>query len=702
MKRLFIIASAFAVLLSAGSSSILYAAAKDKKAPKPAKEEKKKPEAKPKVSVNPNEVVAKVGEDVITVRDLESAFKKTSPSTADFNALPYDSLRIFTELYTNYRLKLRHAADIRLVVEPDVEKELDQNRRAFAGPYLIERLVTEPAVRLMYERRKEEVHVQQIQVAFPPNRTGQPSPADTLRSYEKAKRLLAAVRAGADFTKMAEDSSDEPTVKNTHGILRWLTGGETPRAFEDAAYNIKKGEICTEPVRTPYGYFVIRVLDRQKRSGSVKSWQILLAISPGAPRIDTLRQYALADSLMQLLKHGKATFEELAEKFSQDKNSATKGGDMGYHDRGDRALPQEYQTTLFGLADGQLSTRITRSPYGYHIIKRGDAKPIGAYDDEKENLKVLYKRYFFQDDYNTFIASLRKKYQFAFNATGFEQFLAHVDTAHTTADTTWDKTLNPETRALTLYSLRGVTTTVGTFADTLKARPELRGTALSNAGITAVVHKMVEPIVLEYESEHIEDRYPEFKSLMSDVRDGILIYRLEQQEVWNKLQQQMTDSAVKVYWEGHKNQFLTTPRVDISEIYTVSDSLARSVYNRAKAGENFDSLAKYNTLRVGYKEKLGHWGWYGAQDNPLAAKVIDRDSGFISEPMPYESGLSVIRVNAKDLPHEKAYKDAIPDAASQYQEYLSKKIMSDWIEGLKKQYPVTMNDAVLRKIIAAH
>lgn len=700
MRRTITSAIIVAALLTVGISTLVLSAGKGKTAPKTPAVVKK--DSKPKAKVNGNEVVSKVGDEVITVKDLETAFKKTSPSTIDFQTLGYDSLRNFVELYTNYKLKLKHAADIRLAVEPDVEKELDQNRKAFAGPYLIERLVTEPAVRLMYERRKEEVHVQQIQVAFPPNHSGAPSAADTLHSYEKAKRLLAQIKTGADFTKMAEDSSDEPTVKTTHGILRWLTGGETPRPFEDAAYTVKKGDITPEVVRTPYGYFILKILDRQKRSGSVKSWQILLAVAPGAPKIDTLRQYALADSLLQTIKHGRGTIEDLASKFSQDKNSQAKNGDMGYHDRGDRALPQEYQNAMFSLNDGEFYPRIVRSAYGYHLIKRGDSKQIGAYDDEKENLKVLYKRYFFQDDYNAFLASLRKKYSFGFNSTGFTAFLTSVDTARTTADSTWDKNISAEARRTALYSLRGTSVTLGAFIDTVRARPELRGTALSTNGITSVVQKMVEPTILEYESEHIEDRYPEFKSLMSDVRDGILIYRLEQTEVWNKLQSQMTDSAVKVYWEAHKSSFMTAPRVDISEIYTVSDSLAKSVYKRLMAGERFDSLAKYNTLRVGYKDKLGHWGWFAATDNPLAAKVIDRDSGYISEPFTHESGYAIVRVDAKEKSHEKFYRDAIPDAASQYQEYLSKKIMSDWIDAMKKKYPVTINDSVLKKLAESH
>ncbi|HZV13110.1 MAG TPA: peptidylprolyl isomerase, partial [Candidatus Kapabacteria bacterium] len=561
--------------------------------------------SKSKQKTNPNEVVAKVGDESITVKDIEDAFKKTSPTTSNFDGLSYDSLKSFVDLYTNYRLKLKYANDIQLEKEPDVEKELDQNRKAFAGPYLIERLVTEPAVRLMYERRKEEYHVQQIQIAFPPNKTGQPSPADTLRAYDRAQRLLKMIKDGSDFTKLAEDSSDEPTAKTTHGILRWLTAGETPRSFEDAVYSLKPGQISDQPVRTPYGYFIIKVLASEKRNGSVRSYQILLQLPPNVSRMDTLQKYALADSLLQVLRHHQATFEELAQKFSDDKKTAAQGGDMGYHSRGDRALPQEYQDALFGLSDGELCPRIVRSLYGYHIIKRGDSKPVGSFEDEKENLKVIYKRYFFQDDYNTFIASLRAKYNFAFNDAALTKFLSLVDTMHTTADSSWDKKITPDVKAMTLYTLQSDPVTIGAVIDTLRAKPELKGTALNSAGFTGFVYKQIEPQLLDLASENIEERYPEFKNLMKDVKDGILIYRLEQQEVWNKLQSQMTDSAVKAYWEPRKAQFLTAPRVDISEIYTVSDSLAKSIYARAMKGEDFAKLAKENTLRVGYKEKAG-------------------------------------------------------------------------------------------------
>ena len=93
---------------------------------------------------------------------------------------------------------------------------------------------------------------------------------------------------------------------------------------------------------------------------------------------------------------------------------------------------------------------------------------------------------------------------------------------------------------------------------------------------------------------------------------------------------------------------------------------------------------------------------FAASDNPLAAKVIDKDSGFISQPFSYENGFSIVRVNAKEMPHPKEFKDAIPDAASQYQEYLSKKVMSDWIDSLRQRYPVKIYDDVLKHIVAAN
>ena len=257
---------------------------------------------------------------------------------------------------------------------------------------------------------------------------GDLTPADTLRAYTKAKNILSMIQAGADFDKLAEDSSDEPTAKKTHGVLHWLTSGQTPKSFEDAVYSMKPGDIYPEPVRTPYGYFVIRTLEEKKSTGGVQVYQILLSVTPSAPRLDTLAKFALADSLMYVLKHGQANFEDLAKQYSEDKTSASKGGNIGYHVRGDKALPQQIQDVVFNLNDNELSPKIVRTLYGYSIVKRGDSKPIGSYDEEKENLKTIYKKYFFPDDYSAFLASLRVKYNFLLNATAMAELLAHVDT----------------------------------------------------------------------------------------------------------------------------------------------------------------------------------------------------------------------------------------------------------------------------------
>ena len=69
----------------------------------------------------------------------------------------------------------------------------------------------------------------------------------------------------------------------------------------------------------------------------------------------------------------------------------------------------------------------------------------------------------------------------------------------------------------------------------------------------------------------------------------------------------------------------------------------------------------------------------------------------VSEPFQYQSGWSIIKTLAKDSAHVKSFEDATPEVASGYQELATKQREQEWIESLKKKYPVTVNTEVLQE-----
>lgn len=89
---------------------------------------------------------------------------------------------------------------------------------------------------------------------------------------KKAKEVLNKINNGSDFAKMAEEHSTGPTAKNG-GDLGFITKNEQglDKTFRDAAMNLKVGEVSSEPVKTQFGYHIIKVTD--KKEAGVKSFE---------------------------------------------------------------------------------------------------------------------------------------------------------------------------------------------------------------------------------------------------------------------------------------------------------------------------------------------------------------------------------------------------------------------------------------------
>jgi len=87
--------------------------------------------------------------------------------------------------------------------------------------------------------------------------------ADKTKAKTKAEALLARIKKGEDFAKLAKENSDDPGSKENGGDLSWVQKGQTVPAFEQAAWTLKKNEL-SPVVESPFGYHIIQLLDVQE------------------------------------------------------------------------------------------------------------------------------------------------------------------------------------------------------------------------------------------------------------------------------------------------------------------------------------------------------------------------------------------------------------------------------------------------------
>ena len=662
------------------------------------KKTSKKPPSKDtkKVEKIDAEVIATVGNEKITYADLERAYQKNmSRKEMNLYNVSKDSILDFLNLYLNYRLKVNDALSRGYDKDSSVLAEIAQNRKILAESYYYEAKLVKPKVEEMLKYRDFDYQIALIMFQLPST----PNP-DTTETYQKAMRSLNLLKSGANFEQVAKDSSSDKESSARGGlVLNYITAGRVIRNIEDAIFKLKVGDFWPELIRTKYGYFIIKLVRKEPRV-KILLRHILITTKDRGDSAANVK----ADSLLSLLKSG-GDFEKLAKDNSDDEKTAQRGGLMGdYYSRSSgfedtqRNLLPEIEATAFSLKDGEFSGKI-RSEYGIHIIRRDSTRKFDV-EKDRADIKLLYKRQYFENDKKSYLDSLRNTFGFKLNESAVNNLISHLDTNKTNLDTAWTKNIPQSIYSDVLFTLMNKSTSVGDFIDMMQKKSELRGLGTNLAGINKAIDKITSPAVFDEASKMLESEYEDYAQLLREFRDGILLFKVEDIEVWSKLK--FDSTLAHVYWDSTKTRFNTEPTYDLSEIYVLSDSSAKDLYKELTEGDKvFDTLAAQNTQRAGYREKKGKWGKVTPKNNKLARIAADKNaqSGMIIEPQPYEKGFSIIKINSFEPVRQKTFEEAIPDFAPAFQDQIQKKLTSSWLSELKVKFNVKIYPDRIDKII---
>jgi peptidyl-prolyl cis-trans isomerase SurA len=640
-------------------------------------------------------VVAEVGQEKITFGQLQKAFRKNmNRENADLKDVSRDSVMDFLNLYINYRLKVLDAIDRGYAKDSAVAADIKANRNILAESFFYDRKLMRPSIERLLEKRKREKKFAVILIPFANVATG-----DTAEAFKNLNLALAELESGTPFGEVAKEYSKDKNSAKSGGVIKtYITAGKVQRPIENAIYSLEEGEYTKEPVSTRYGYFIIKLIDDAPRK-LVRARHIL--ISEGLED-DSLATVKHADSLIALLRNG-ADFARLAEEFSDDPSSAMKGGVMGYYSRSTgfegtgRHVVPEFEEALFDMEDGEISGKVY-SDYGIHIIMRDTTKAIDE-KAEREDLRNLYKRLYYEKDKREFIDEKKYEYGYELNEQVFDELLAALDTNSTNLDSAWSAGVGEDLRSRTLFELLGDETTVDEFISAMNNQGDLRGLGLNKKGLSTAIRELVTPVVFAEATKNLENEYEDFAELMDEFRDGILLFRVEAEEVWDKLK--FDTVAARKYWRPKKSEYMTDRKFDISEIYFTSDSTAKYVLGQIKENGDFAEYAKEYTQRSGYREKNGKWGLVSVEDNELA-KYIDNEGaeeGKVYGPFEYEKGWSVVKLNDIEQPRVKTFEEAIPDFAPEFQDMMQKKLTREWMARAREKFDVEIYEDKIEQIL---
>ena len=202
--------------------------------------------------------------------------------------------------------------------------------------------------------------------------------------------------------------------------------------------------------------------------------------------------------------------------------------------------------------------------------------------------------------------------------------------------------------------------------------------------IDAMAERIAEDFLLAEAVEYLPAKYPQFAELMEEYKNGILIFKLQEDEVWNKIT--IDEDKLRVHYENNKEKYQWPDRVEYAEIFIRSDSLAKEIHKMLQAGEEFDSLTAKYTERPGFKEKYGRHGIKPVLDNALSMKANQLVEGEFSEPFYHSNGYSIVKLIKKHPAGIKTFEEALPEVSGAVQELESKRLENEYIEFLKANY----------------
>lgn len=302
----------------------------------------------------------------------------------------------YVELYANFRAKVIDAKSMGLDTSADLRKELARYRKELAAPYLIDSAMLMGILREAYERNRYALHAAHILVKVSPDA----APEDTLQAYGRAMYLYRHAIAGENFFALAHDQvlRENPNAKPNpyEGELSYFSSFNMVYPFECAAYALQVGEI-SKPVRSRYGYHVIKLIDKVEYYGKA-TFQHIWKRNTENPN-----EIAL---IYERLQNG-TSFDMVARE-SDDHTTSMSGGYI--NDAPLNQLPHEYIKTLSNLREGEISKPfLTR--YGWHIIRlvKKDTLP------DFQSMIPYYKQRLSRDprgeeSRKSFVQSARKKY----------------------------------------------------------------------------------------------------------------------------------------------------------------------------------------------------------------------------------------------------------------------------------------------------
>lgn len=607
----------------------------------------------------------------ITKQEFEYIYHKNNRQQVDNKGLDE-----YMPLFVNYKLKVDAAEQAGIDTTSAFIKELDGYRKELAKPYLTDRATDDCLLQEAYNNFAKNVEISHILIS-----AGQLA-NDSMRvaALAKAQEVAARAKAGEDFAALAQIYSEDPGSQSRGGYLGYIKGGRLIYPFEKVAFAMNPGEI-SDPVETRFGYHIIKVHNVRADRGERLCAHIFLQVPRDAtPDVEAQRK-AEAESIYNDLLAG-ANFADMAREKSEDQSNAMRGGELPWVSSGD--LVKEFEDVAFSMEVGEISAPV-RSVYGYHIIKLNDKRDVRGFDEMRNELLQRLAR----DERGTMAHDVFMKNLKAENNYKVDEVM--VGTVVTLCggkiDSTAIATLSQQDIVLATYADRQITAKDIAASINTRRMPPVHDVARI---INAEIERLAQAGLTDVEISLLSEKYPEYRNLINEYRDGMLLFEISNREVWEKAS---TDIAglEKFFKKNKKNYKWDRPRFKGFVVSCANEDVAKQVKKIIKkTKDNEVALVVEETFNTDSTTQVSlERGLYIEGDNQYVDELA-----FAGAKAERNSELPVVFLSGKTLKSPESYLDVRGQVTADYQEYLEKL----WVEQLNKKAQVVINEDVLKTI----
>lgn len=624
----------------------------------------------PMAAADADPVLMTVDGHDIRVSEFEYLYNKNNTQQ-----MQPQTLDQYLGMFVNYKLKVADAEHAGLDTAATFRTEYDGFKRDLAKPYMRDASVEERLIQEAYDRRRTDVKVSHIMMSL---EEGNDVRLDSIR-----REILAG---NITFEDAARQYSIDRGSSGNGGLMGFVVPGRFPYSFEMASYSTPVGQI-SDVVNSGVGYHLVRVESTEPNRGEILAEHILLLTRGKTPeeaeqarvRIDSLHAVAVAG----------ADFQDLARRFSQDPGTARNGGALPWFGSG--AMVAEFDSAAYAIPDGAISAPF-KTNFGYHIIHRVDSRQLPPLDE----LRSEILRSMGNDDRanmpeQAVTERIMSETHAAVNPKSLKKVRKMIEKCGS-----YDSTAIVKLCASNLVMATFDGGEPVLLRDVMPYVPFTLSVGIDNAVdmIGGAAYGVLKNSVLDHYRNNLAETNTEYRNLLNEYRDGILLYDISNSKVWERAAK---DSAgLEEFFRNNRDRYAwSEPKFKSFIIFASSDSVLNAALAYADSLSTDNPVAFVTEMRQHFGREVKVERVIAARgENPITDYLAFGGDKPAADARSTWAAYAAYKGRIIDAPETAA--DVRGAAVTDYQAELDRL----WVEELHRKYPVHINQDVFEALKA--